>query len=713
MPFDGVLQPLFAPAILRAGTSTSSFVSVDMETRAVRNLPRVGVFNYVECPHFAILCMGFSFGYEEEVLMWRMGQPLPPRLVRHIERGGMLHAWNAQFERKAWQKGFKDFVQPRREQWRCTMVRGFAAGLPGKLELAAIAMQTSVQKDAEGAKIMRQMTRPRAMLEGEPIWHNAPEKWRLLMRYCAQDVRAERAIGARLPYLSAAEERQYWYDQRVADRGVYIDTALCRSAISLASVRGVQLARICRKHTGVGPAQPAALRAWIEKQGVKLPNLKKETVAAAIKAKGTPEKVRAILKLRQEAAKTSTTKFKKALLLLTDDGTLKGARQFYGAHTGRWAGRGVQLDNLLRPTLGSSPGGIPAVVEAVRKSSAELLLAKYGSIMEPVANATRSMVKAAPGHELHVGDFKSIESRVLAYTSGQQEVLEAWAASDAGDKTQEVYVLLAADMFGIHPSKVTKEQRFWGKTAELSLGYQSGCAPLIRSAEKGGASFRDIYPIVYRNADEETRAKVSRLWRLVGKGDEKSWRAARFVVERWRKKNPRSVKLWYALQAASVRAVRNPGTIVPCELNAGISFRFDKASSMLFCKLLSGRELCYPSARVVTGRNARGEPELQLRAKYMSDKAHAYVEYHPYGGFLTENVVQAQARDIMASRFEELERNCFKLVHTVHDEIITQARIGLCTTEEFRRITTRVPSWAKGFPLAIDPWKGPFYMKAD
>lgn len=720
-----------APAIIRSPYPDEDYASIDFETQAVRNLRLVGAFKYMEDPHFQILCMGWAIN-DDEVRVWKAGEPIPGPLERHIARGGKIHAWNAMFERRAWMIGLSSWIQPNIRQWRCTMVRALACGLPAKLENAAIALRLEERKDMDGAKAMAKITKPKNALKMKkdatlkPTWYTPeedPELFQKMYDYCGQDVVTERAVGMRLPYLSKDEEWQYAYDQFVADRGVPVDTELCRSAIRVAAVRRIELQERTQEICGLNPTQVQEIGRWVRQRGVDLPDLKKVSVSKVLNDPKTPKDVREVLQCRREAGKTSVGKYERVLQYVCLDGTVKGLRQFNGAHTGRWAGRGPQFDNLMRPTMKN----IDDVVSVVKTGESWLVESAYDNVMEAVANSVRSVIVAPTerldfdpelatddtDNMLFVGDFKSIESRNLAFTSGQQSTLDQWQLSDEG-KGPDVYVSNAADMFNVPLSKVSSDLRYWGKISELSLGYEGGVGALFKPTGESGARFRDIYEIMHKNASEEARDRVNWLWGKMGRAairgkegvNEKDWRAARYVVERWRAKNPMSVKLWRGLLRASVEAVK---TGKPCSYR-GITYRYEKDTQFLYCKLMSGRELKYPFAHLVVAPNMKGEPELQLRAYYYNDKVHRFVKYHPYGGFLTENVVQAQSRDIMASRFKPLEKAGYHLRHTVHDEIITSGRDTL-TVEEFIRICTTPPKWAVGMPIAMEAWSGVRYKK--
>jgi hypothetical protein len=702
--------------ILPERPKKEDFASIDFETRGVRKLKLVGSHKYFEDPHNAINCMGWSINYEP-VEMWLPWQPFPKALRRHIERGGKMHAWHAMFERLCWSRHLQAIVEVQRRQFRCTMVRALACGFPGKLEHSAKALRIPERKDTEGAKAMVKLSKPRNQkkaLEGEePIWWDREEyasTYRTMYAYCRQDVVTERACGKALPYLPDSEEWQYYFDQIVADRGVRIDQDLARKAIQIINTRQVEVKEESKALCGFVPSQPVPMRHWINKHGkMNLLDLKKEQVDSALRKKDLPPKVRRVLTLRKEGARSATAKFKSSLDHICNDGTVKGLRQFYGGHTGRWAGRNPSFDNLKRVDKDIN---LEDMVSVIKTGESWLVESVYDSVLEPISNATRSMIIADDDSDLYVCDLKSIESRVLADLSGQKSTNDTWRLSDAGEGA-DVYEANAAEWFNIKLDKVEKVHRNWGKIGELLLGFEGGTAPLLRGQLKNNLYFRDIYEVMYKTADAQMREKVNFLWRKMGTGHEKDWRAARFVVEKWRRKNPMTVKFWKQMRIQSIKCVDEKKDTT----YRGIRFHYNAQFKMLECHTGTGRCLYYPFARVVTARNRKGEPEKQLRASYqkkMPNGGSKFVQYNPYGGFITENITQHRARDVMAGRFRFLEKRGFKLLHTVHDENISQAKkILRLTLGDYIETVAVPPSWSPTLPVAVEAWTGPRYKKSE
>lgn len=696
------------------------FASIDFETFAVQNLKVVGTHAYSEDPWLEVLCMGWAMNHET-VQIWKPWEPFPRDLKNHIERGGSLHAWHAMFERLIWKARMMQHAEVKLTQWRCTMVRALACGFPAALQYAAPALRVTEQKDKEGGKAMLKLSKPRKIIrdgKGEIVkvirWKREQVSviYDRLYSYCKQDVITERACGDRLPYLPIQEDKQYAYDQLVADRGIRIDTDLCEKAIHIVNTRAAELREESQRICGFSPSQSVKLKLWFNANGLEIENVKKETVERELKNKDLPDKIKTVLQCRLEGGRSSTGKYKSALAHLCKDGTVKGARQFYGAHTGRWAGRGVQMDNLKRLDKVYADM-IDDVVEVVKSGQSWLVESCYGNVMVPVSNCTRSMIIADDDSDLYVADFKSIESRMLAATTGQQSTNDQWMLSDLG-LGPDVYEKNGSELFNVALEKVTKEMRYWGKIEELSLGYEGGCGALMRQTEKNNVYFRDIYDTVYRNAEPRTREWVNKLWTLAGSGHEKDWKAARYVVERWRANNPMTVRFWRVMRNLSIQAVLKKGKVFEYR---GIKWWYDENFKMLVCQTLSGRCLYYPFAHVVRKikKKLDGSIEVvpELRAYYQSDKPRAFIKYNPYGGLTTENIIQHEARDAMAHKFAPLERRGFRLRHTVHDELIVQAKKNTVTLDIFNTILCEPLSWVPNCPLAVESWSGPRYKKSE
>lgn len=268
-------------------------------------------------------------------------------------------AHNAAFEIGIW-----NHVMSRRYGWPalrpeqvvCTMAMAYGMALPGALDNAAAAVGLTHQKDAAGGRVMLQLSKPRDLKpDGTPIWwepKDAPEKFERLYAYCRQDVEVERELYKRLLPLSTTEQRLWQLDQKINQRGVAIDKRAVEAAIEVVQAETKRLQAEMQKVTGNAVATCGAvgqLKDWLRWKGYDTDKLAKADVVELLAIPDLKPECRRALELRQEAAKSSTAKLEAMLRGACDDGRLRGMFQYQGAgSTGRWAGRRVQIQNIVR-----------------------------------------------------------------------------------------------------------------------------------------------------------------------------------------------------------------------------------------------------------------------------------------------------------------------------------------------------------------------------
>ncbi len=330
---------------------------IDFETRSTVDLRAAGAHAYAEHETTDAWCMGWAMG-AEPVELWAAGEPCPARVAAHVAAGGVVVAHNASFELAIWNR----LMVPRHDwprldpaQVRCTMAMAYAMALPGGLDDAAAAVNLEIQKDADGKRLMLQMSRPRIVGDdGRVIWWDDEARRARLHAYCRQDVEVERQLETRLLALNASEQALWALDMRVNDRGVAIDLATVDKLIRAVEREKVRLDRAMAKVTGgrvSACSQVAELEAWLNAQGVAVDGLAKADVTTLLGG-ALPAPAREALRLRQQAAKSSVAKLKAMRDGACADGRVRGTMQFHGAATGRWAGRRIQPQNFPRPSLG-------------------------------------------------------------------------------------------------------------------------------------------------------------------------------------------------------------------------------------------------------------------------------------------------------------------------------------------------------------------------
>jgi DNA polymerase len=422
--------------------------------------------------------------------------------------------------------------------------------------------------------------------------------------------------------------------------------------------------------------QVQKLRAWLLLRGVKTDSLDKAALEDLL-SRDLPEGVREVLLLRRDANKTSTAKFHAILGAVGDDDRLRGTLMFCGAtRTGRWSGKLFQPQNLPR-VAGAAQD---LAVAAVFGGQADTL---YASPLEAAAAVIRGTIRAPRGHTLVCADLASIEGRVLAWLAGEQWKLDAYA--DGGD----LYRLAYGKAFGKPADTVTKAERQVGKVLELALGYQGGVGALQTMA----AGYGLVLP------DRETQ-----------RGWVSAWRAANAEIEGF----------WYALEDAAKSAIRRPGkTFAAGRIKVAVRRQGDQF--WLLLKLPSGRFLAYHKPRVEWITRTHVDPETgddyTVRREQITFQEYGQgrnLRADTYGGKLVENVTQATARDVLAWNLPGIEDAGFRVIGTVHDEVITEVRAADCADLDAKVLSSllaRQPPWAEGLPLAAEGFVTERYRK--
>jgi DNA polymerase bacteriophage-type len=693
---------------------------LDCETRSPVNLKKTGAYVYFDHPDTDLWCLAYAFD-DEPVQLWTPGEPCPEDIAEHIEAKGRLVAHNASFERLAFAKILGPrygWPVPKLTQWYCTMAMALAQALPAGLEDACAVTQTAIQKDAKGGRVMKQMSKPRRPRKGEPadalLWWDDATRLQTLYGYCVTDVEAERLLEKRLRPLSDFEQRIWWLDQEINDRGVAVDIELCEAALRIVDEQRERLDREMRQITNgevAGTGAVNQIKVFL-KDAEDLDvgeSLAKDAVVELLIRDDISPRARRVLELRQEGSKTSVAKIDALLNGTQSDGRSRGLLQYHAASTGRWGGRRFQPQNIKRPVIED----VNSAIEIVRTGSLDLVEAMYGNALGVVGDCLRGMVIAPKGRKLLAADYSNIEGRVLAWLAGEQWKLEAFQLFDQG-KGPDLYKLAYAKAFGLDPDDVDKGQRQVGKVMELALGYQGGPGAFQAMAVGYGVKVGDQWDELKAAASERVLDRVKHGWESRGKSsgmEGRTWCAAELLKTLWRDAHPCSVAFWHEMENAAIAAVKHGE-----EYEVG-RIRFRKKGSFLFMELPSGRELAYAFPKIdklaTPWRDENDEIVYKdtLYFKGVDSVTRQWKVQTTYGGSLVENACQAVARDVLADALLGLEAWGYRTVLTVHDEIVAESSERSGTAEHFSELMTVLPDWADGLPLVAEGYEDRRYRK--
>lgn len=642
-------------------------ISIDIETFSSVDLAKSGVYRYAESPDFEVLLFGYSVdGGAVSVVDLTSGEKIPPHILSALEDETVIKcAFNANFERICLSRllGYEPghYLSP--VSWHCTMVWSAYMGLPLSLQGCGAVLRLDRQKLTEGKELIRYFCVP-----CQPTKANggrtrnrpgdAPEKWARFKIYNARDVETEAEIQQKLSRFPVPEEiwDEYCIDQKINDTGVALDRTLVREAIAMDGVSGYELSDAMKSLTALeNPNSVSQMKAWLAANGLHTDTLGKKTVAELLKT--APERLREVLLLRQQLAKSSVKKYQAMENAVCSDGRARGMFQFYGANrTGRWAGRLIQMQNLPQNHL-SDLSQARALVRTGNREAVKLL---YEDIPDTLSQLIRTAFVAPEGKKFIVADFSAIEARVIAWMAGETWRQQVFANG------KDIYCASASQMFGVPVEKhgINGHLRQKGKIAELALGYGGAVGALkAMGALDMGLSEEELPPL----------------------------------VQAWRNANPNIVNLWWAVDSAVTEAVQRRTSAK----THGI--RFTYRSGMLQITLPSGRNLTYIKPKI--GTNSFGSPCVTYEGIGGTKK---WERLESYGPKFVENIVQATARDILCYAMKALRHT--DIVMHIHDEIVIEADPQMSLQAVCGQMG-KTPPWAPGLLLRADGYETQFYRK--
>lgn len=695
---------------------------IDIETYSPEPIADCGAYRYAMNPEFEILLVAYARDEEQtQIIDLASGEELPEWFVRALlDHKVTKHAHNAVFERVCFTMWLRrhgliaddEWLNPM--DWECSSVKAGRCGLPLSLKGAGEALRLSEQKMDEGKSLIQLFCTPRKVRSGsenEDLFGGLPrrvqpsefpDKWETFKAYCIRDVDVERSIEKALSWyeVSDFEKSLYAIDQRINDYGVRIDLDMVTEANRMDILTKSRLSAEAVTLTGLNnPNSGPQLKTWLsERLGIDIPSLTKTTlpdiVSEARKQKDTI--ALRVLQIRAEMGKTSNAKYDAMLSVVGPDGRARGLTQFYGSRTGRWAGRLIQMQNLPQNHINA----LDTARQMLKAGDYDSLDLTFGNVPDTISQLIRTSFIPSDGKIYAVCDFSAIEARVLAWMAGEEWVLDTFR--QGGD----IYCATASQMFHkpVEKHGVNSELRQRGKVAVLALGYGGGVSALDKM---GGARL---------GMTEEEEADT---------------------VKMWRNANPGIVAFWGLVEKAAKECIVYKTTRKVETPHTSVTFRME--DSTMTIELPSGRKICYPKAELhfdkewaCTGQTAaqaatdssfikKEKPALHPERHYMDKGAsirfmganqatRKWEWIETWGGKLTENIVQAVARDCLAETMTNCMNAGFPIVFHIHDELVMEVS-SEDKLKEIQDIFAIVPKWADQLPLRGAGYTGNYYYK--
>ena len=663
-------------------------LSIDLETYSEATITKTGAQRYILDPSFEILLFAYSVdGQPVQIIDLANGETVPEWLKTALVNPAYIkHAYNAPFEFGCLSKYYGQLYPA---QWRCTMLHGLYCGYTAGLEATgkALGLPEDKQKLKTGRDLIRYFCVPCQPTKSNGqrtrnYPHHDPDKWQLFKEYCCQDVVTEMEIERRLSSFPVPDfvQKQWETDLRINFRGVAVDMPFVEGALIMGNQVKTEMIEEAEQITNLdNPNSVSQLKDWLNKEigtGEEEPeiqSLSKDIVKKLLNREDNSPDVQRMLQIRQELGKTSTKKYDAIKICVCPDKRVRGLLQFYGANrTGRWAGRLVQVQNL--PRTYTDPIELARELVTDRKTTAVRCL--YGSVSDTLSQLIRTAFIASPGNVLIDADFSAIEARVISWLAGEQWRLEVFRTHG------KIYEASASQMFGVPIELIKKGNpeyalRAKGKVAELALGYQGSSGALINM----GALEMGLH-------EEELPD----------------------IVQRWRTANRHIQSLWYEMDEGARQVIGFGGAVNVHGLWLAREYDYNQGVYCFTITLPSGRKLFYINPKI--GTNRFGGESITYWGMDQTPKK--WKEIETYGGKLTENVVQAIARDCLAEAIERLEAAGFPIVFHVHDEVVIDIKPyadNKAMLQQVVDIMKQPPAWAADMPLNAAGWVGDFFTK--
>jgi len=619
-------------------------IVMDFETKSDIDLSKAGSVKYLNGKDADIICLGYKIE-DEPTELWIPGHDLPDCVKNPDNYTWVAH--NAQFDFHVWHMigAIKyNFPSNRLQNWVDTMALCGRFTYPQALEKAGKVLELNIQKNPRGKALIKKICCP-------PFQYTHSELFEFY-EYCKDDVRTTKQLLQALPAsaLSEDEQRIWMLTARMNLHGLPVDVKAAKQIYKLTEIYKEEQNKLLPSLTdGVitKATQAARIKKWLNNKGIKAANLQAATVETLLERLDLKDDVRTVLTLRKELGRSSTAKFLKVI-----DQEYKGRiymnQRYYGANTGRWAGMGFQLHNLPRSKVTDAQPIIDSFFD---------LSILEGNPIDAAKSIVRGMICAPPGYRIAAADYSSIENRILAWVAHDVKTVQLF--EDGLDQ----YIDMASFLYKVAYDQVTEDQRQFGKIIILGCGFGLGWKGFQKKAAEFGIFLTDA--------------------------------KAKAAVDAYRAMYPLVKSLWYRCHNAAIAAVRNPGTEFPVNDIVYKVIADRNKTAWLQCKLPSSRNLYYNKPHL-----HEDDFGIGVSAWGINPYSKQWMPLKIIPGRYVENVVQALARDVLASGKLNLDHAKYKVIGSIHDEALCEVHKDNDCLKDICDLMCINPPWATGLPLA-------------
>lgn len=670
------------------------FCLIDFETASSCDLKKCGAWRYAEDITTEVLCLGWTCG-AGEVVLWGNALQYRPEQTSNLEAlvndpDCIFVAHNVAFEKAIWRNlmvpvyGWPDIPNSR---WHDTQAVCAMKGLPLKLERAASALGLTARKDMEGSRVTVSLSKPNR----KGFFNRDGGTLMRVYEYNRSDLLSELELHRRVRGLGHEERRVWLLDQEINERGVRLDLEFIAGSQRIVDTATVPLIKEFEILTGIRPTQRDKFMDWLHENGCNIPDLQKATIEKYLGTDEAEEDSNAgdeedyqpeetqfalpfqferALSIRQIIGSASIKKLAAMRNVVCSDGRARGLLQYHGAGPGRWAGRLIQPQNFPRPSLkvDGNPPDQDELIDAILTGDADWLRCLFGEPINAIASGLRHALIAGPGKSFVVGDFATIEARIVLALAGQIDKVNLIASG------KDVYIDMAQQIYKCHVDKKRDpEKRQTGKNSVLGCGFQMGWK-----------KFKARY---CPDATNEFAQDVIKAYR-------QDWA-------------PEVPKLWRALEDAATQTAWTG----QAHMAYGVTYALE--DGWMTARLPSGRKLWYFNPKPIRKPMPWDATDVRPGWEYSAWKLGQWKRISAYGGLLTENVVQALARDLLVAGLFRCEEANYPVVLTVHDEAVCEVDSARADAKVLEQLMTERPAWATALqiPVGAECWTGDRYRK--